>query len=98
MRAARVDANHSQIVKALRAIGASVADTSAVGKGFPDLVVKFRGSLWLMECKDGAKPPSKRKLTPAQEKFVAEWQDVVYVVKSPAEAVAALGVSTWVTE
>lgn len=87
-RAARTDANQIAIIKALRAIGASVADTSGVGGGFPDLVVGHRGCLWLMECKDGKKPPSARKLTPAQEKFVDAWKDcAVVVVKSEAEAI-----------
>ncbi len=86
-RAARTDANHSAIIKALRAIGASVADTSGVGLGFPDLVVGFRGRNWLVECKDQEKPPSKRRLTPHQEAFANVWQGQWACVKSEAEAI-----------
>lgn len=89
-RAARVDANHHEIVKALRAIGASVADTSAVGQGFPDLVCGFRGRNWLLECKDGSKPPSARKLTPAQIEFKATWRGHWAVVTTAAEAIEVI--------
>lgn len=101
MRAARVDANHGAIVKALRAIGAAVADTSKVGNGFPDLVVSMRARNILLEVKDGSKPPSKRKLTPEQERFHASWSGPLEIVTSPAEAVAAIGRHcgcTWVVE
>ena len=89
-RAARQDANHAEIVSALRKVGASVADTSGVGRGFPDLVAGFRGRNWLMEVKDGQKPPSARKLTPDQEAFVAEWRGHWVCVKSAEEAIKAV--------
>lgn len=38
-RAARVDANQTKVVEHLRKAGLSVAITSALGNGFPDLVV-----------------------------------------------------------
>ena len=90
-RAARTDANQAEIVKALRAIGASVHDTSAVGQGFPDLVAGFRGRNWLIECKDGRKPPSARKLTPDQIEFKAAWRGHWAVVNSPEEALEIVG-------
>ena len=93
-RAARTDANHAEIVQALRTIGASVADTSAVGKGFPDLVVGMRGRNWLLECKDGDKSPSRRKLTPDQVEFKAKWRGHWAVVNSAAEAIEVVSRST----
>lgn len=97
-RAARVDANQAQIVSALRAAGATVEDTSAVGRGFPDLVVGYRrpgerfGNTWLMECKDGNKPPSARELTPMQIEWHVNWRGgACVVVNSPDEALAAIG-------
>lgn len=86
-RAARTDANHAEIIHALRAIGASVADTSAVGQGFPDIVVGMRGRNWLIEIKDGAKSASERKLTQAQLEFKATWRGHWAVVTSSAEAI-----------
>ena len=86
-RAARTDGNHAEVVKALRAIGASVADTSGVGAGFPDLVVGYRGRNWLVEVKDGRKSPSRRALTPDQVEFVATWRGHWVKVESAQEAV-----------
>lgn len=73
-RAAKVDANQAEIVQALRKVGCSVLDTSAVGGGFPDLVVGCGGKTMLMEIKDGAKPPSARRLTSAQLELHAAWR------------------------
>lgn len=89
-RAARVDANQAEIVAALRKIGCRVMLMQAMGEGFPDLLVSFRGLLTLIEVKDGSKPPSARKLTPAQVKWHAEWGEDVRVVKSIEEAIAAV--------
>ena len=71
-RAAKVDDNQKDIVKALRAIGATVRIVTQ-GEGIPDLLVGFRGHTVLMEVKDGNKPPSARKLTEAEQKFFEEW-------------------------
>lgn len=90
MRAAKVDANQSEIVKALRTVGAQVACTSTIGQGFPDLVVAFQGRNILMEVKDGSKPPSDRQLTPAQKIFHAEWSGELHVVESIEQAIGVL--------
>ena len=91
-RAARIDANQTQIVSALRSVGASVELLSAVGKGCPDLLVGYRGMNLLMEVKDGKKPPSERKLTSDQIVWHREWKGVVTVVNSVDEALFAIGV------
>lgn len=91
MRAARTDANHAAIVKALRQIGASVFDASRVGGGFPDLVVGYRGRNFLLEVKDGKKSPSRRQLTEAQVKFVAEWRGHWAYVQSVEDALELVG-------
>ena len=96
-RAAKTDANHGEIVKALRDAGCGVLDLSKVGNGCPDLLVhppSFPAARMavLMEIKDGAKPASARKLTKDQEKFHAGWKGWLIIVTSPAEALAAMGV------
>lgn len=91
-RAARIDANQTQIVSALRSVGASVELLSAVGKGCPDLLVGYRNENILMEVKDGKKPPSERKLTSDQIVWHKEWKGVVTVVNSVDEALFAIGV------
>lgn len=89
-RAAKVDANQAKIVDALRKAGASVHPMHSVGDGFPDLCVGYRGLNFLMEVKDGSKPPSARKLTKDQQEFHALWGGQVAVVLSVEEAINAL--------
>lgn len=86
-RAARRDDNHAEIVQALRQIGCTVHDTAAVGGGFPDLAVGFRGENTFLEVKDGSKPPSARKLTPEQVVWHSQWRGKVFVVESVEQAV-----------
>lgn len=89
--ARRTDSNQSVIVKALREVGATVAPTHELGKGFPDIVVGFRGINWMIEIKDGNKPPSKRKLTPDEVEWHALWRGQVAVVNSVDEALKLIG-------
>jgi hypothetical protein len=95
-RAARVDANQAEIVEALRAVGCSVAITSAVGQGFPDLVVGRRGVTYLLEVKDGDKPPAARKFTPAERAFKNFWRGHYAVVLDVPEALRAVGLAVTV--
>lgn len=88
---ARTDDNQNEIVQALRAIGASVAITSALGSGFPDIVAGYRGVNYLIEIKDGSKPPSRRKLTPDEQRFHDLWRGTVIVVNDIDEALKAVG-------
>ena len=79
-RAARVDANHVAVADAFRACDCSVLSLAQIGKGCPDLVVGVAGRNLLIEVKDGAKSPSRRKLTPDQVEFRAGWRgSVLYV-------------------
>lgn len=90
-RAAKVDANQSDIVKALRAVGATVQVLSDVGKGCPDLLVGRAGKNYLLEIKDGDKFKSKRKLTPDQVEWHQEWCGQVAVVECVDDALVAVG-------
>ena len=90
-RAARIDANQPGIVKELRQIpGVSVAITSALGDGYPDLTVGFRGRTYLFEIKDPDKPPSKRRLTEEEAEFFARWRGHVAKVESANEILSVL--------
>lgn len=86
----RTDDNQTEIVKALRSTGATVAITSMVGTGFPDLVVGYRDVNFLFEVKDGSKPPSRRKLTKAEQDFFFAWEGSVEIVTSVDDALAIL--------
>lgn len=90
-RAAKVDANQAAIVRALRGLGASVQPLHAVGGGVPDLLVGFQRRNYLIEVKDGSKPPSARILTPAQREWHDGWRGNVAIVKSEEEAATLLG-------
>jgi hypothetical protein len=92
--ARRVDSNHAQIVATLRAAGAYVFDTSRLGGGFPDLLCYHpkAGGMFLAEVKDGRRPPSERRLTPAEERFAKAYPGRLVVVCSPEDALAAIGV------
>lgn len=91
-RAPRLDANHAAIVAALRAAGATVQSLAAVGDGCPDLLVGFAGHNYLIEVKDGTKPPSARRLTPEQERWHAAWAGQAAIVSSLAGVRDLLGV------
>jgi hypothetical protein len=80
-RAARKDDNHQVIVKAFRGLGWSVLDTAQL-KNCVDLVVAKDGYTVMVEVKDGAKPPSARKLTVGELKFKQSWNGPYFLVLS----------------
>ena len=84
--AKKVDANQAEIVKALREIGVHVFITSSLGKGFPDLVCDFYGTLLLVEIKDGSRILSQRKLTPREADFYVIWQNHTVIIESVSQA------------
>lgn len=86
MRARRVDANQAEIVAALREVGCTVLDMSRLGGGAPDLAVGYGGLTILCEVKDGAKPPSARKLTPAEQEWQATWTGGCRLIESVEDA------------
>lgn len=90
-RAAKVDANQAEIVAALRAVGATVQPLHSVGKGCPDLAAGYRGATYLIEVKDGAKPPSERKLTLDQVEWHDGWKGHVAVAETVKDALRIIG-------
>lgn len=86
----RVDANQAGIVAALRKAGASVAVTSHLGHGFPDLVVGYvdeegMGQTILMEIKAGADA-----LTAEEARWHLAWRGGPTVIVRSAEAALTL--------
>ena len=93
MRAARTDSNQQQVVADLRLLGFSVAVTSALGNGFPDLVVGYQDAAGvkqnlLVELKDGAKPPSKQALTADEIVFRERWNGRLITARTVDEIVS----------
>lgn len=72
----RSDLNQSQIVKDLRAIGASVCVVSQYGIGF-DLLVGYRGLNYLVEVKRD----EKHHLTDNEKKLQEQWRGMYLVIK-----------------
>ena len=87
----RTDRNHSEIINAIRKIpNISVFSTHEVGKGFPDIVVGYKGINYLIEIKDGNKPPSARKLTDAELQFHSNWRGQIKIVNNLDEVLNLL--------
>jgi hypothetical protein len=89
---ARVDANQGVIVAALRAVGCFVQSIAMVGRGAPDLLCGCRGRWFVLEVKDGSKPPSAQALTPDEAKWHAAAGPCapVHVVATVEQALAVV--------
>ena len=91
MSAKRTDSNQREVVQAFRELGATVRSIHTVGDGVPDLIVGVHGQTILVEVKDGAKPASKRRLTPAEQKFHDEWRGgELLIVETVADVMRAV--------
>lgn len=79
----KTDANHKEIIDGCRKIPSiSVFSTHMVGKGFPDIVIGYKGINYLVEIKDGKKSKSQKKLTNDEIKFHASWCGQVNIVEN----------------
>lgn len=84
----RTDGNQTQIFKVFRGMGCTVLNLSNLGHSADALVAITPVRQPLIEIKDGSKPPSQRKLTPAEEKFHREWKGELYIINNEDEAIA----------
>jgi len=82
-QAARIDKNQPDIVDSLRSLGASVLVTSMLGRGAPDIVVGWRGRNYLFEIKN---PNGRRRLTPLEAVFHANWAGQIGVIETVEDA------------
>lgn len=85
-RNARVDANHSMIVAALRQVGASVQDPGKGGARMPRHPRRVSWPNHLMEIKT-----NKGKATLPQIAWHTFWQGQVVVVRDVDEALHVIG-------
>lgn len=93
-RAARVDRNQPEIVRHLRSAGAVVVITSQLKNAF-DILVGFRGRLFVMEIKDPHQPPSKRRLTSGEEtckRRIEASGNNYHIVETPNQALEIIGI------
>lgn len=92
--ARRTDANHGEIVRALRSVGCFVQSMAPLGRGCPDLLVGVAGKFCCLEIKDGLAPPSERRLTDDERHWhsaAAAHKLPVFVVDSVESAIEAVG-------
>ena len=80
----KIDSNHSEIVQALRQIGATVQSLASVGNGCPDLLVGFRGINVLLEIKSGR----RYGFTDAETKWNNAWRGLCCVACTKEQAIA----------
>jgi len=80
-RAAKVDKNQPEIVKALRKMGWYVLIISQL-KNCCDIIISKDGVTVAVEIKDGDLPPSQRKLSEGELKFKNEWQGNYLIIES----------------
>jgi hypothetical protein len=85
-RASNLDSNHTAVVLALRAIGATVQSLASMHGGVPDLLVGYHGHNVLLEVKDGEKPPSARTLTREEVEWHETWGGQVDTVYTAEDA------------
>lgn len=85
-RAAKVDGNQAEIVAALRKVGATVQPLHTVGQGCVDLLVGYRASNFLIECK-----LPKEGLNVMQRVWFEGWKGQACVAHSAEEALRSIG-------
>ena len=87
-RAFKKDANHAEIKLAL--VAAMLDPIDAADYGFPcDFIVPYLGRIYMLEVKDGSKPPSGKRLTKEEEDLSNTLRKngcKLYVVESTEEA------------
>lgn len=88
--AARVDENHSGIVKHLEQIGMTVWSAASQGKGKPDLIVGWRGVNGLFEVKNPKRRGKQRQLRDTQKTFFELWKGQVAKVETAEEIEAIM--------
>lgn len=81
-RAAKKDDNHDEIVAVFKQLGCGWLDLYQVGDGVPDGVAEINTHNVFVEIKDGAKPPSGRRLTGPERKFHETWHGAVIIIET----------------
>lgn len=86
-RAAKVDDSQPRIVRAMRAVGATVISLAGLGDKAPDLLVGFRHQTYLFEVKTPGREMHHRQHAIEQAEWRAKWPGgPVHVVSTPEQA------------
>ena len=89
-RAAKVDKNQPEIVRALRDAGATVQHTHMIGQGCPDIIVGFRGQNYFMEIKW-----AKGQLTADEADWFLMWNGQKNIVRCIDDAYEVIGLEVY---
>jgi hypothetical protein len=89
-RVSSADLNQHEIVQGLREADCSVAVTSSLGDGFPDLVVARSGVTVCMEVKNPERRGKDRQLRETQEHWSETWKGKFVKVETLEEALEAM--------
>lgn len=85
---AKKDANHVEIVDAMRKCGATVYDLSTTGGGVPDVIAWVKDQWRLVEIKNPKTTYGRKGLNKVQVKWLAQWRGgPVYVVRDVTSAI-----------
>lgn len=89
---AKKDANHVEIVAAMRLCGLSVLDVSTLGCGVPDLIVFIpqMGEIRLVEIKNLKTGYGRRGLNKNQRDWIKWWKGSDVVIVTSVQEVADL--------
>ena len=92
-RAAKVDLNHSQMVRDIRDCGYPVLDLAGVGGGCPDIAIPAQGIWHMVEIKQPGRRGKKNEFTPAQIKFHAMYGHYadIHIAYTLDDALRAIG-------
>lgn len=88
-RAPRKDDNHNDVAELFEKSGFATEDMSHVGRGFPDLLVAYRGVMKLVEIKNRKTSYGRRGLNDLQRGLQARFN--VCVISSTDEALEFIG-------
>jgi len=82
---AKKDANHNQVQGMFSAFGFRTLDVSSMKCGF-DFIAWKKGRVFIVEVKDGSKPPSATKLTDKEIEAEKKYSGEYYVIFSSEQA------------
>ena len=85
---AKKDANHMEIVRAFKKLGAEIIDLSPLGYGVPDILVAVRRSAYLVEIKNPKTKYGRTGGNALQIAWAASWPCPVYIVESIDDVLA----------
>lgn len=84
------DDNHNEIVQVFREVGARILETYMVADTGCDFIALLNQRVFVVEVKDGSKPPSSRKLTLNEICAREYWAENFHVIESVDDAIKVI--------